>query len=479
MLYVIGSGPAGVACALGLVENGYPVTMLDVGLELPFENRKLVEQAQTNWNPNHINLLKHRLNRRNPIKLSYNSNFHYAEVDNHFEIKSHPKVHVLTSFARGGLSHVWGAVLKKYSADDFSDWPISLQELEPYYAKVLNYIPWGLGHASQQAKKLMDHWITHQDSLNKQGIEIDIPELAVNFHACRYCGNCQHGCPGEFIYNASHTLNLLLNYPNFHYKNNVVVTAVQEFGNQIVITAHHRATKEKLNFEGSRVFMACGPLISSMLYLRSSKRSGTLTFHDSSHFMLPCLMRNRVNHVEKEALHTLCQSLIRLNNKAISDDSIALQLYTYMDHYQQKLNWLPKNFLDRFIVFQGFLHSNHSHRFALNYSAEQVFLQPILNSTVNKTIQNLTHLFKLNNRVLGFNPIKLFTQISKIGKSFHYGASLPMRDKPNELETDSLGRPCGYERWHIVDTSIFPSIPAGPITLTMMANAFRIAQRWI
>lgn len=475
MIYVIGSGPAGVACAMGLVENGHPVTMLDAGLELPFENKKLLEQARANWCPKQIKLLKHRLNRKNPIKLSYNSNFYSAEVQNHFEIKTHSKVHILSSFAKGGLSNVWGAVLKKYSETDFLNWPISLNELEPYYAKVLKYIPSGLGYSSQQAKNLMDNWITHQSDLNKHGIEFDIPELAVNFLSCRYCGNCQHGCPGEFIYNASHTLNLLSSYPNFYYQNNVVVTEVQEFGNQIIITAHHINTQEKISFEGERVFMACGSLISSLLYLKSAKRTDSLTFRDSSHFMLPCLMKKRVKEVEKESLHTLCQAMIRLNNKAISNKTLALQLYTYMDHYQQKLNWFPKILLDRFIVFQGFLHSNHSHGFKLNYSANKIFMQPVFNADVNKTIHKLINLCKLNKIFLGFNTMKWFNQISKIGKSFHYGASLPMRTKPNELETDRLGRPMGYERWHIVDASIFSSIPAGPITLTMMANASRIA----
>jgi choline dehydrogenase-like flavoprotein len=33
----------------------------------------------------------------------------------------------------------------------------------------------------------------------------------------------------------------------------------------------------------------------------------------------------------------------------------------------------------------------------------------------------------------------------------------------------------GSSRVHIVDASVFPTIPAGPITFTIMANATRIA----
>jgi choline dehydrogenase-like flavoprotein len=49
-----------------------------------------------------------------------------------------------------------------------------------------------------------------------------------------------------------------------------------------------------------------------------------------------------------------------------------------------------------------------------------------------------------------------------------------MRKKPRVFETDVLGRPNGFRRIHVVDATIFPDIPSGPITLTVMANAYRI-----
>jgi choline dehydrogenase-like flavoprotein len=49
-----------------------------------------------------------------------------------------------------------------------------------------------------------------------------------------------------------------------------------------------------------------------------------------------------------------------------------------------------------------------------------------------------------------------------------------MRENPGEYETDRLGRPGGWERIHVVDSSVFPSIPATTITMSVMANAHRI-----
>ena len=50
-----------------------------------------------------------------------------------------------------------------------------------------------------------------------------------------------------------------------------------------------------------------------------------------------------------------------------------------------------------------------------------------------------------------------------------------MRRDPDARESDLLGRPMGLARVHLVDSSVFPTIPATNITLTLMANAHRIA----
>ena len=50
-----------------------------------------------------------------------------------------------------------------------------------------------------------------------------------------------------------------------------------------------------------------------------------------------------------------------------------------------------------------------------------------------------------------------------------------MRHQPSEFETDVLGRPAGLHRVHVVDSTVFPTVPAPTITLTAMANAHRIA----
>jgi choline dehydrogenase-like flavoprotein len=57
----------------------------------------------------------------------------------------------------------------------------------------------------------------------------------------------------------------------------------------------------------------------------------------------------------------------------------------------------------------------------------------------------------------------------------HLSGALPMRASPGPLETDPSGRLAGTRRVFVVDSAVFPTLPAQNLTFTVMANARRIA----
>jgi len=62
--------------------------------------------------------------------------------------------------------------------------------------------------------------------------------------------------------------------------------------------------------------------------------------------------------------------------------------------------------------------------------------------------------------------------------SYHVGCTLPMKARPQAWnETDELGRLDGGRHVHVVDTSVFPSLPGTTIGLLAMGNAWRIAEQ--
>ena len=81
-------------------------------------------------------------------------------------------------------------------------------------------------------------------------------------------------------------------------------------------------------------------------------------------------------------------------------------------------------------------------------------------------------------RALDLWPALPALSISGPAKSYHFGGSFPhvgRRPDPGGTQTDVLGRLAEWDRVHLVDASVFPSVPATTFTLTVMANAHRIA----
>lgn len=378
--FVIGSGPSGVSCATALLERGHRVILLDAGIELEENKKKILSGMKKNWDETKLAEFRHPFNSKNRIKLSYGSHYPYAEASAYFDLQMDDNIHCLPSFAKGGLSNVWGGFIERYNETHLLDWPIPLTELEPYYRKVFSLLQNGDPHntrprVSQQAEKLLGRLAHHKEKLQQAGFAYDKAPLAVQFtdpfnHSdCRYCGMCLYGCPLQLIYSSSRTLATLQKDPKFSYLNNIIVDDIQEAENKTVINACHRISHERLSFESARTFIACGPIISTQLALKAANHyDQPVLLQDSSHFILPCLMHDRVKNVSEEKLHTLCQFYLRLLHPDVASHTIHLQVYTYTHHYKQKLGLLApflQPLLDRIVVIQGQLDSKDSHGFKM------------------------------------------------------------------------------------------------------------------
>jgi hypothetical protein len=97
--------------------------------------------------------------------------------------------------------------------------------------------------------------------------------------------------------------------------------------------------------------------------------------------------------------------------------------------------------------------------------------EPSVNINVSRIVNKILKSKRREFRKLGIFPIRPLIKFALPGEGVHNGAWLPMGSS-----TDLLGRPAGSKRIHVVDSSIIPSVPAGAITFTVMANAARIAK---
>lgn len=78
-------------------------------------------------------------------------------------------------------------------------------------------------------------------------------------------------------------------------------------------------------------------------------------------------------------------------------------------------------------------------------------------------------------RKLGAFSLQKLQSMAPPGWGFHYAATLPMHENPNAWQSHVDGRLWDSRRVRVIDASVLPSLPAKNHSLTLMANAARIA----
>ncbi len=519
-IFVVGSGPAGVSAAYSLLRKGLAVTMLDVGFQLEQERQHLVDRLAAgtpeSWDQQSLEELRGFTKASVgglPQKLVHGSDFPYRAPTELVQFDQRGS-DLLISHALGGLSTAWGANVFPFLAQDITDWPIGLAELEPYYRAVFGFVDLAaredrLGqlfpvHAdkrhplrpSRQAEAVLANLEQHRGTVTRHGFEFGQSRLAVRTYpkggdaGCVYCGLCLYGCPYGLIYCSAQALPQLQQFPNFKYVPGYYVDRIQESPAGVTIHARRVADGHTQEFSAERVFLGCGTVSTTKIVLESLDGCGReILLRDSQYFLTPLLRFRATPDVTTERLHTLSQVCLPLRDPALSPRSIQLLVYTYNDFYRRALETiLPfrsarDSVLSRVLIIQGYLHSEDSPALAMQIARAtgagpvRVVLEGRPNSRTRPMIRNVLRRLRAIAPCMGSAVIPFMTRIGAPGKSYHVGASLPMRKRPGDFECDVVGRPTGLSRTHLIDASCFTSVPATNVTLTVMANAYRIADQ--
>jgi len=520
MNYVIGSGPAGVSAATALLDRGVPVTMLDAGTELEAHRRRAVEELRavdpSLWRGPRVAFLKHNVapDRKGVgVKYVFGSDFPYRHVES-LATLARVNSDTTPSLGKGGFSNVWGSAMLPYLQDDIQRWPITIDDLAPHYRAVLGRMDVSATidelackfplyteravplRSSRQTESFLADLRRNKARLDSAGIAFGASRIAVragtrgNLPGCVYCGLCMYGCPNDLIYNSSFALPVLLANPNFHYVPDVIVTKLNESGGTVRIGARRKDGSPLKDFVGERVYLAAGAISSTQILLESlGAFDRPVTLADSCYFLLPMLRLAGSPGVATEQLHTLSQVFLEIMNPTVCDKTVHLQVYTFNDLYVAALRKMlgpvypiAGPILGRMLVLQGYLHSDLSPSIDITLSRpnggdrRELRLEgQVMSEPTKKLLSRVARTLRSNWRSLRGIAATPMLHVPAPGRGFHSGGTFPMSTAPREFETDILGRPTGFKRVHVVDSTVFPSIPATTITLSVMANANRIA----
>lgn len=515
--FVIGSGPAGISAAWALIKKGRTVTMLDVGEQLESEKSELRSRLASvepkNWLEKDITSYTYR--RRSEeidCALPFGSDFLFRDPTNFTdEQKKNTSIGLRPSFAKGGLSNGWGASILPYRQEDIMDWPASTRKLNEHYEALREFMPMA-GVAddlkelfpmlsmekntsltpSSQAKEFLARLETKKTYLNQSGIYFGHARQAASSNDCRSCGMCLYGCPYGVVYSAAHTLEKLMKNKLFSYKKGYFVTRFEEQNDSVKLWANNITTDQEVQFSAKRIFVASGVLPSTQLVLNSLEYyNKPIYMKDSQHFLMPLLHSwfIKQNPITEET-NSLVQLFFEIIGSDVHKKTAHIQLYTFNDLFavdmRKRFGPFAKLFTplisqlsQRLVVAQGFLHSDYSAKIEVRLikgkKKARLHLKALGNSKTDNAIAHIkSKLYKIS-RTAGILPLTPLSRVGPVGSSFHCGSTFPMKENPTGLDSDTLGRPAGLQRVFVIDASVFPSIPATTITLSVMANAHRIA----
>ncbi len=514
---VIGSGPAGVAAAQALCDAGLTVTMVDAGDTIEAGRMELFDTLARSepdrWSPELARRARSAFPvdiKHVPLKPAYGSLFPYALDDPDLQVVCE-NADALSSLAYGGLSNSWGASILPFRGSDIEDWPISLDDLEPHYEAVLRFVPIaaerdelieilplytdapGTLRRGPQAEMVLGRLRLHAAALRAAGFTFGASRLAVVASAghprnCRHSGMCLYGCPYGSVYNATHTLDKLVRGGRVDYRGGIYVDRLTEAGGSVTIDFHERGRPaQRGRLTASRVFVACGSISSTRLMLESTGRTRlTRRLRDSQYFVIPMVTARAAPVSVATQGNTLAQVFLELEDARVSEHTVHLQIYGYNDIMLSalarrlplgpaRLERVLRSVLGRLVFIQGFLHSADSPGLTVACDPGRVRVVGDDIAVGAARVRSLVRRLAAAGRLLGMMPVPGLLHIDRPGKSNHLGGSLPMRREPGELETDTLGRVPNWGRVHVVDASIFPSFPATTVTISVMANAHRIA----
>ena len=139
-IIIIGSGPSGVASALEFSNSNIKPLVLDVGYEshAEIENQENLYNLKKNKQTTDFLIGKEleyfQIDKQKmPVKLKSPYFQFVTKNPNFFSILNS---NIITSYAKGGLANAWGNGLMRFSKAEFSELPINLDDLLPYYKKL-------------------------------------------------------------------------------------------------------------------------------------------------------------------------------------------------------------------------------------------------------------------------------------------------------------------------------------------------------
>jgi choline dehydrogenase-like flavoprotein len=523
-ILIIGAGPAAAGVALALSKySGTTVQVLDIGGRLEPRNdearARMSCATPEDWAVDDLRAVSQTAvasgQHRVPEKRNFGSDFPFRNFGQLDGLSSEGGVNTrVISGAYGGFSNTWGAQTMVFSEATFDDWPFPRSDLEPDYRAILASIPysgeaddlaeyfplWGLADPlpplSERSVRVLSRYERHRIRVRRQGVLLGKARLAFKGRDCVSCGLCMTGCPYSLVYSASQTFDDLTRDGQVEYTGGFVALRLGEDDGRPFVVARSLATGDVETFRADKVFVACGALGTTRLVAQSlGMWSRRIHMQESAQFLMPLFALKGIKDLSQEGTFTLNQFNVVMPFDEAGHDIVQIHCYPYNAAMREALpalfalpavRGIGAMLLRRLTVGLGYLPSWWSPGFDVSVErpghegqlAPMALFPSVDNgSMARRNLRAVTRKFVMVAPSLGLVPVLSGIALSAPGKSYHFGGSFPHSQSPRQGEqTDHVGRLHPWRSIHLADASVFPTVPATTFTLSIMANAHRIAR---
>jgi ferredoxin len=404
---------------------------------------------------------------------------------------------VPVSAVPGGLSTVWGSNIQVFSGRDLAAWGASADAMEFAYRAILEKVPhqgaadrlsdrfpWPVVFPGTQPLTPRVRRALHRARGRSSAavlIGLGRNATAPVGLGCIACGQCLDGCPEGVIFDAGPAIARLVVAHDLPVIDGVAVS-VSEVGDGSAVEYIDRESGGRSLVDADRVLLAAGSIATSALLVRSCLAPGDVVLDDTQVFYTPLLPT--MGPERGQTSFTLAQMFVTGSGSPRALD-FHLSLYESDPSFASRAEGLvgplarlvPARAYRQLMAAIGFIPTDFSGRIRLSRSdgpgAVDVTVSTESNPASAAYVREVLRTVRGPLRDVGMHVISPLAQVSDVGASYHVGHLTSGGRDVVETASGAIGS-SGSVR--VVDGAALPVVPTGPVTLTMMANAYRIAR---
>ena len=508
---VIGSGAAGAHAAAKLVESGATVLMIDGGKE-----GNNIEDPETDF----IGLREERSDQWRwllgedlsgiPLsgltgglgggQVSGNRGYVVQEAEKHLPLRIE-NGQVIQSLALGGLGAAWGATSAYFSAEELGQIGLPVDEMEQVYDEVTEKIgisgspirkgidpPLALDH---HATSVMEHYTRKKKWFDDHQLRVIQPHAAVltkdkGTRKATVYGDLDYVADqGRSVYRPQYTVHELLQKKEFTLIRGIAVQFLEEDGGIKVTMQESNNRSVEHVYSARSLVLAAGAVGTARILLQSLNMMNVkLPFLGKHHVFSACLDLATFGSAGPRKRTSLCQLVMLDEQKRRGLDAGIAQLYSYRSLQLFRLlgsasistpealsilSVLSPNLVIADIRFPAFKGES-------TLSMTEKGINISLHVSPEEKVERMKSWKRLKRGLQKAGLLAVKDMWLPEASSSHYAGTIPTAERGvYPLTTDRNGKVHQCKSVWVADPSVFRCFPAKPHTLTIMANARRVA----